>query len=441
MLKLKILNMQNKLSLAWKQNYYKAMKAASRENFIKAINHQQPDRVVVDFGSTPVTGIHVLIVEKLRHYYGLEKRPVKVIEPYQMLGEIDADLIREMNIDVIGLFSAKNMFGVPNDDWKVHKTLWGQEVLFPGNFNYTFNSNGDILMYPEGDTSVPPSGIMPKSGYFFDALDRQGPVDESTLKVDDNLEEFSLLTDQDIEYWKNQIYSITDSSKAIVASFGGTALGDIALVPAVGLKNPKGIRGVEEWYISTLTREDFIKEIYDRQTDIAIENLKVLNKVVGNKIDVVFTCGTDFGTQNSTFCSTETFDRMWLPYYKKVNDWVHLNTSWKTFKHSCGAVEPLMPHFIEAGFDIINPVQINASGMDPKKLKKKYGNNLVFWGGGVDTQGVFAFGTPAQVKEQVRNQCDIMNENGGFVFNTVHNIQANVPFENVVAMLDALKEY
>ena len=111
------------------------------------------------------------------------------------------------------------------------------------------------------------------------------------------------------------------------------------------MKNPRGIRGVEEWYISTLIREDFIKEIYDRQTDIAIENLKLLQNVSDNKIDVVFTCGTDFGTQNSTFCSPETLHRIWLPYYKKVNDWIHRNTTWKIFKHSCGAVESLMDHF------------------------------------------------------------------------------------------------
>jgi hypothetical protein len=416
------------------------MLSSSRQNFLKTINHKQPDKVVVDFGSTGVTGIHVLIVEKLREHYGLEKRPVKVIEPYQMLGEIDSELIKAMDIDIIGLFSAKNMFGVLMDNWQIHKTLWGQEVLFPGGFNYTYNSNGDILMYPEGDTSVPPSGMMPKTGYFFDAIDRQHPIDDSMLKVEDNLEEFGHITEPELEYWKDQVANLDNNSKAVVASLGGTALGDIALVPAINLKNPKGIRGVEEWYISTLIREDFVKEIYSRQTDIAIENLKLLHEVIGNKIDVVFTCGTDFGTQNSTFCSTETYDRIWLPYYKKVNDWIHQNTNWKTFKHSCGAVEPLMSHFIESGFDIINPVQINASGMDPRKLKEKYGDKLVFWGGGIDTQGVFAFGTPAQVKEQVKSQCDILNKSGGFVFNTVHNIQANVPFENVVAMLDALKE-
>lgn len=416
------------------------MPDTSKQNFIKTINHLQPDKVVVDFGATPVTGIHVVIVEKLREYYGLGKRPVKVTEPYQMLGEIDEELIREMNIDVIGLSGEKNMFGIRNSDWKVHKTLWGQEVLFPGDFNYTYNENGDILIYPEGDTSVPPSAKMPKSGFFFDALDRQKPVEDSALRLEDNLEEFGYLTDRDLSYWKDQVLSARESRKAVVANPGGTALGDIALVPAVGMKDPKGIRGVEEWYISTLTRVDFIKELYDRQTDIAVENLKKLYGVIGNSIDVIYICGTDFGTQNSTFCSPETFAKVWLPYYKKENDWIHENTGWRTFKHSCGAVEPLMDLFIESGFDIINPVQINASGMDPVLLKKKYGDRIVFWGGGVDTQGVFAFGTPRQVKDQVKRQCEILNNNGGFVFNTVHNIQANVPFANVIAMLEAVKE-
>jgi len=395
---------------------------------------------VVDFGSTAVTGIHAIVVEKLRHHYGLEKRPVKIIEPFQMLAEIDPELIEAMDIDVTGLFGEKNMFSIKNKGWKINRTPWGQEVMFPGDFNYTYNDNGDILIYPEGDTSVPPSAMMPKSGYFFDALNRQEPIDESRLRIEDNLEEFTYIPDHELEYWAKQTAVVSSGSRGVIASFGGTALGDIALVPAMGLKHPRGIRGVEEWYISTLAREDFVKELYDRQTDIALENLKKIYNVIGNRIDAVFICGADFGTQNSTFCSPDTYSRIWLPYYKKMNNWIHQNTGWKTFKHSCGAIETLMDLFIESGFDIINPVQINASGMDSRILKKKYGDRIVFWGGGVDTQGVFAFGTPQQVKEQVKTQCDILNKNGGFVFNTVHNVQANVPFENVVAMLDALKE-
>jgi len=332
------------------------------------------------------------------------------------------------------------MFGIKNTGWKTDKTPWGQEVMYPGDFNYTRNSNGDMLIYPEDDTSVQPCAMMPKTGYFFDAVDRQKPVDDSKLSVDDNLEEFTPVSDHDLEYWRTAAEAASESGRAVIASLGGTALGDIALVPGLNLRDPKGIRGVEEWYVSTLIREDFVKEIFDRQTDIAIENLKKINAAAGKHIDAVFICGTDFGTQNSTFCSPETYERVWHPYYKKVNDWIHLNTGWKTFKHSCGAVESLMKLFIRSGFDIINPVQINASDMDTQELKRKYGKDIVFWGGGVDTQGVFAFGAPQQVREQVKRQCSILNENGGFVFNTVHNIQANVPFENVIAMIEALKE-
>ena len=156
---------------------------------------------------------------------------------------------------------------------------------------------------------------------------------------------------------------------------------------------------------------------------------------------VVFLCGTDFGTQESTFCSPEQFDDLWLPYYLKVNDWIHANTSWKTFKHSCGAVENFMGRFIDAGFDIINPVQVSAKGMDPKHLKETYGKHLTFWGGGINTQTTLPYGTQQQVREEVLRHCDIFAKDGGFVFNTVHNIQANVPVENVVAMIDAIHEF
>jgi uroporphyrinogen-III decarboxylase len=206
------------------------------------------------------------------------------------------------------------------------------------------------------------------------------------------------------------------------------------------MKNPKGIRDIADWYMSTLTRIDFMQELFEKQTEIALKNLETLYELFGNSIDVLFICGTDFGTQNSQFCSPEVFADLYLPYYRKMNDWIHAYTSWKTFKHSCGAIMPLIPGFIEAGFDILNPVQINAAEMDSKVLKDRYGDKITFWGGGVDTQMVLGFGTPADVEKQVIQQCNILGKNGGFVFNTVHNIQANVPVENLVAMINSLKK-
>jgi uroporphyrinogen-III decarboxylase len=130
-----------------------------------------------------------------------------------------------------------------------------------------------------------------------------------------------------------------------------------------------------------------------------------------------------------------------INYKKRINDWIHTNTTWKTFKHSCGAVEGFMSRFIDAGFDIINPVQLSATGMYPKELKEKYGKHLTFWGGGIDTQKTLPYGTPADVRKEVLHLCEVFGRDGGFVFNTVHNIQADVPVENIVAMIDALHEF
>ena len=174
---------------------------------------------------------------------------------------------------------------------------------------------------------------------------------------------------------------------------------------------------------------------------LRVENLKRLYLAVGNSIDVIFLCGTDFGTQDSTFCSAEAFSSLYAPYYKKMNSWVHENTTWKTFKHSCGAVEPFMSLFIDSGFDIINPVQCSASGMEPRGLKDRYGERIVFWGGGVDSQGLLQFGKPSEMREQVLERCEIFSENGGFVFNSVHNVIAKVPVENIAAMIDAVREF
>src|SRR5690554_574934 len=148
----------------------------SKKQFDLTVNHKQPDRVVIDFGSTAVTGIHVRIVESLRKYYGLENKPIRVIEPFQMLGEIDQELQEQLGVDVIGALGSTGMFGFNNNEpFKLFKTFWGQEVLVPENFNTRIDVRGDLVIYPCGDTSVPPSGKMPKNGYFFDAIIRQPP--------------------------------------------------------------------------------------------------------------------------------------------------------------------------------------------------------------------------------------------------------------------------
>ncbi|MFP5210414.1 MAG: uroporphyrinogen decarboxylase family protein [Acidobacteriota bacterium] len=417
-----------------------AIDITSRERLANTLNHKQPDRVPIDFGGTAVTGVHASCVAALRDYYGLEKRPVKIHEPFQMLGLLENDLLEAMGVDVVGVFARGTMFGFPAERWKSWE-FNGLDVLVPGDFNVTTDDRGDTLIYPGGDTSVPPSGRMPKGGYFFDCIVRQDPIDEEKLNPEDNLEEYVPVSQEELDHFARAATQAAATGRGVIASFGGTAFGDIALVPGPSVKHPRGIRDVAEWYVSTRSRQDYIHRIFERQCEIGIQNLERIHAVVGDKVQAVFICGTDFGTQTSAFCSVRTLQELYAPYYRRVNDWIHAHTPWKTFKHSCGSVIKFIPTFIDAGFDILNPVQCSAAGMDPEQLKANFGDRIVFWGGGVDTQHVLPFGTPAEVREQVLRRCAIFAPGGGFVFNTIHNVQAGTPVENIVAMLDAVREF
>lgn len=410
----------------------------SKERIQTVLSHKDADKIAVDLGATTVTGLHCIIVEKLREYYGLEKRPVRIVDPFQMLGEVDNELQSIIGVDTIGAWGRKNIFDI--DETRLHEqvTPWGQTVLIAEGIILTPDEDGAVHIYAGNDRSYPPSAVMPDGCYFVNAIERQKSLDEDNLSPEDNLEEFGYISDDDLAFLKQDIDKRAATGRAVVAGLGGTALGDVAFVPGMGLKEPKGIRSVVEWYMSTAMRQDYIHQVFEKQIDIAIKNYKKIWDAVGDKIDVVFTCGTDFGSQESQFCSIETFRELWLPHYRRMNDWIHKNTTWKVFKHSCGAIIPILPGIIEAGFDIINPVQINAKDMDSVFLKKEFGDQLTFWGGGIDTQKILPFGIPEEIRDHVMKQCEILGQNGGFVFNSVHNIQANVPIANVAAMIDAL---
>jgi hypothetical protein len=288
---------------------------------------------------------------------------------------------------------------------------------------------------------APPSGRMPKGGYYFDTIVRQEPIDEERLRVEDNLQEFGPISSEALEHFARQAERLSSQTdRAILANFGGTAFGDIALVPAPWLKHPKGIRDVAEWYVSTAARFDYVYELFERQCEIALENLARIHAVVGERVVAVFITGTDFGTQNGPFISPASYRRLYQPFHRRVNDWVHEHTTWKTFCHSCGSIVALLPDMVEAGFDILNPVQCSAAGMDPRTLKHTFGDRITFWGGGVDTQKTLPFGTPDEVRREVRERIEIFGRGGGFVFNTVHNVQANTPAENLVALYEAVRE-
>ena len=414
----------------------------SRERFVSTLNHRQPDRVCVDFGGTWISGIHTSIVHQLKQrLVGPGASPTRVHEPYQMLAEVDAELQAALAVDIVGVWPRKNIFGYEANGWKPFTLFDGTPCLVPGDFNVTPAEDGGWLMYPQGDLSAPPSAHMPKGAYFFDTLIRQEPIDDDHLNPEDNLEEFGLLTAEDIAHYQRQVEWLDQnaSDMGVVLLAPGTAFGDIALVPAPFFKHPNGIRDIGEWFMTTAARPDYVHAIFEKQCEYALKNLETLIDMFGDRVQAVVTTGTDFGTQSSLFISVPSYRDLFAPYHKQLNDLIHRKSNWKTFIHSCGAVAPLIPEFIAAGFDILNPVQCSAAGMDAVELKKNFGRDITFWGGGVNTQHTM-YETPEAVYREVRSRIDTFNQDGGFVFNAVHNIQGNSPIENVLAIFKAIQD-
>ena len=420
------------------------MTLTSRERVRLALGHREPDRVPVDLGGALMSGMHVSTVYAVRQALGLDPpgTPVKVVEPYQMLGEIKPDLQDAVHADVVGIIGRRTFFGFANEGWKPWTLFDDTPVLVPEGFNTAPEPSGDVLLYPQGDRTAPASGRMPKDGFYFDAIIRQPPVDDATLSVEDNLEEFGSIADADLEHYQREVKAArANTDKAIFLSYGGLSVGDIAIVPGVGLKHPKGIRDIEEWYLSAVTRPAHIYKIFERQCEIGLKNLARIYEAVGDDVDILFISGTDFGAQGGTLINPRIYRELYQPFHRRVNEWVHRHTPWKTLIHSCGSVRALLNDFIVAGFDILNPVQCSAAGMDPRELKKEFGAQLVFWGGGADTQRTLPFGTPEEVRREVCERIQVFAPGGGFVFNPIHNVQAGTPVENLLAMYDALQEY
>lgn len=415
----------------------------SRELVLKALNHEETSKIPIDFGATPITGISASVVSKLKDYYGLSNNDlVKIIEPYQMLGEITDGLKEKLGVDCVGLSCKNNIFGFENNNWKSWELFDGTKVLVPGKFNTRIEDDGSVLQYPQGDNTVVASARMPKDGYYFDSIIRQKDLSKGALKFEGNLEEFVIIDDDELKYLEKESYYLYENTDfAIIGNFGGLSFGDIALVPGPSLKDPKGIRDIEEWYISLATRKNFVYELFSRQCEIALKNLERIYQAVSDRINVIVISTTDFGTQRGPFISIEVYRELFKPLHIKLNSWIHGNTKWKTFMHSCGSINTLMDDFIKAGFDIINPVQLSAEGMGAVKMKEKYGSKVVFWGGGIDTQKTLPFGTVEEIVDEVSERIKIFSKDGGFIFSAIHNIQAKTPIENITKMIEIVKNY
>lgn len=420
----------------------------SRERIIAAINHREPDRIPIDFGATGQTGISVCALARLRDYLGLPKKDLDVFEIIQMLGVVDEDLRQVMKSDVIALNHPEDSMGVYPDGRKKKFIMPdGTECYVNAGNEWDVEADGSIYLYPQGDRTAPRSAKMPAGGYFFDIIDRAPEMDEDADEEDLTPREdfenfFSVMSDETARFYEKEadrLYTGTDY--AIIGNLAGAGFGDPGAIPAPFEKYPKGIRRFQDWCMAQILYPDYIKEVFEMQTEYMLKNLEIYKQAVGEKIQICWISGTDFGTQNAEFMSTEMFRELYKPYYKRVCDWIHQNTGWKTYIHTCGCIVKLLDDIVDMGVDIINPVQLSAKGMDAQMLKDKYGDKLVFWGGGVDTQHTLPAGSIEEIQEEVTQRLPILSKGGGYVFDTIHNIVGDTRPESIWAAFKAVHDY
>jgi hypothetical protein len=406
----------------------------SRERVIRAVNHQVPDRVPIDLGALKASTISAIAYDRLKRRLGIET-PTKVLDARFMTAAIETEILRRLHVDVVPLdLSCVLPVVRPNNEWIPRQLFDGTNVLFPPDTRIAENAEGDwILLDANGR---PTTFKMPRGGYYFDdtSFNQGDRIDPEEFRPVSDIsdEHLSILADYGGSLYRNTDYAI------LGWGFGVCFLG-LSLITDRRSNVTQGL--TNEWMMMLMTEKETCHELMDRSVEATIQCFKLLNEAVG---DYVFGWGIaadDSGTQRSEFIRPELWAEMIKPHYKKLCDWVHAHTQWKTFLHCCGSIYHLIPHFIEAGIDILNPVQTSAANMDPIRLKQQYGDQIVFWGGGCDTQRVLGSALPEEVRDHVQERMRVFSPGGGYVFTQVHNIQANVPPDNILAMFDAAYEF
>ncbi len=396
----------------------------SRERVVKALNFEEPDRVPIDLGGTIMTGIMAQALDRLRAYLKLTPRTVKVYEVYQMLGEVEADVVERLEVDVLPVEPLVQFFGLRRDSYKPWTLPEGTPVLVPGQFEVEIDANGDYLMHHEGDFQQPVEGRMPKNGFYFDMA---ATIEEHPDFKPPSLEELKgqdLLGSAELEFLQERAERLRrETDKALHLGCWGK-LG----LPSVG--------SIPDFLCLLASDRGYVRDLFAVRTETALANLEQLKSHLGDNIDIVGIDGNDYGSQRAELFSPDWFAELYVPFFRQQNDWIHANTRWKVWEHSCGSIAKIIPLLIEAGLDIINPVQCSATGMEPRQLKERFGDKIAFWGGGVDTQKTLPFGTAQDVEREVEERIRILAPGGGFVFNPIHNIQQGTPPENVVAAYD-----
>ena len=367
----------------------------SRERVRAAVEHRQPDRLPIDLGVHFSTGISVFAYRNLREYLGLSTDHIELIDCVQCLARVDTDVAERFHVDTV-------LLNPPYKKTKRWEARPGYTFDVPENFNPVLQPNGAYRVEFKGQKLY-----MPAGGFFFDG---DWP-DFYDLSTEDKHKFFAKRAER--------LYKETDKYTMYMgfsAFFGGL-----------------------DFACDMLTDPDICIEANQKLFDEQIRIFDSVNEKMGKYINCI-EVNSDLGTQNGLMCTPDSYREVCLPFLKKFCEHVHNTSDIHVFLHSCGAVSQLLPEIIEAGVDILNPVQISATGMDAQKLKAQYGDKICFWGGGCDTQNILNNATPDAVREHTKAQIETLKPGGGFVFNQVHNIMGNIAPENIVAMFDTAYE-
>ena len=409
----------------------------SRERILAAIAHKEPDHLPVDLGATPSSGISAIAYDNLMRVLPLNDKRNWVYDVVQQVSQPSAELLDHYRIDAVDL---GRTFNRRQTDWCSYALPNGHVAQQPIWFRPEKQKDGSCLAYKNEEAIA----VMPARGISYDQIvfpfldgypgNYNANMDKAMGRI-----HWSALAHSpwdhagEADFWDQLHWHAFElrarSERAILLSAGcnlfewGTFLRRIDNFLKDLVRSPAEV-------------ERFLDALMERH----LASLERICKAVGDVVDII-RLGDDLGMNTGPLMSPEMYRRFFKPRHAMLCNYIKTHSKMHVFLHSCGSIYQLIPDLIEAGFEILNPVQTNARDMQPERLKKDFGRSVTFWGAGADTRSILNFGTPAQVKDHVRSNIDILAPGGGFVFNTIHNILPDVPAENIIAMFAAVDEY
>lgn len=405
----------------------------SRDRVIRALNHQEPDRVPIDVGGTGLTGINLMAYGNLKRHLGMTGGKPKVYHTWLQLPEFEPEILDRLHGDTVTLPRYRMSLGIKNAEWKPWTHADGTEIQVPVDYNPTQNSEGDWEWHEHGKMIAKAPGEG-KHGFALyqhplNEISSEREIDEFFERYDGNFVGRIKCDEEELAFTKKMVRELHENTdKAIIADFFGTVL-----------ENAQGIVGWDEIYVRMISEPDLAKYFFDRLTEQLLDTLKKYLPVIRDYAQVI-QFADDVGQQQGLMLSSEMYREFLMPCHQALFQYVRENSDIKVFYHSDGAIRELIPMLIEAGVQILNPVQTDAVDMDPAQLKLDFGKELIFWGAGVDTHSVLPRGNPAQVSEDVRRRVQVLNQGGGWVWASIHNMLCDAPPENILAAVDTVHE-